>query len=532
MYSVNNTKINSTQLTQLLTRLGSLLKTHDLVTDSRKLTDNCIFCAYLGTKVDGRDFIEFAVQHGAGVVLYVPAPNFVIPTHTSVMQDGIHNTLYIPVDNLAQYVGLLAADKYNHPSERFTTIGVTGTNGKTSIANWLNQAYLLLQQKPAIIGTTGAGVYPNITDYAMTTPDPITLQKLLADFVSSNINYLVMEVSSHALHQGRVNGINFKTAIFTNLTPDHLDYHGTMEEYFKAKRELFYWHGLENAIINIDDPYGKRLYDELSVSKLGNNELTPNIISYGIDDKKCQICDLYAFDIVMDLSGMKFKINYHGKIQQFQVAVIGKFNIYNLLAVAAQLVIDGYDLEQIASVFAQIKSVCGRMDAIIQPNAPLVVVDYAHTPDALYNTLITLQQIPHLGKIYCVFGCGGDRDKTKRGLMGQIAVANSDHVIITTDNPRSEKPAAIIADIISGMPATHTATKLNDINNTNYTVIEDRSQAIECAIKNAKIGDIILIAGKGHETYQEINGVKHEFSDFKIANNILQQLVVVGEIKK
>ena len=321
---------------------------------------------------------------------------------------------------------------------------------------------------------------------------------------------------------------------------------------------------LDNAIINIDDNYGKRLYNELmnhqliinnqNKSKNKNsdgiksespmNVIAPinviNIVTYGIQNiqdnqNNHSLYDLYATNITMDLSGMQFTLNYNDKSQNItktqlvKVSIIGKFNIYNLLAVGAQLIIDGYNLAQIVEIMPKLKPVCGRMDSIIKPNAPLVIVDYAHTPDALYNTLITLQQVQHYGSIYCVFGCGGERDKAKRGLMGQVAVDNADYVIITTDNPRSEVPADIISDIISGIKINTNKANMNEVNTNKqikqhqqpYQIIEDRKLAIEHVIKNAKFRDIVLIAGKSHETYQEINGVKHHFSDFEIANNAL-----------
>ncbi|HLX54738.1 MAG TPA: UDP-N-acetylmuramoyl-L-alanyl-D-glutamate--2,6-diaminopimelate ligase, partial [Aquella sp.] len=353
------------------------------------------FCAYPGSANDGRNYIESAIANGAKAILYEPGINLKIPVKN------------IAIKNLIYFVGLLAAAKFGNPSQKFNTIGVTGTNGKTSVTHWLNQMYTSLGSKTAIIGTTGAGVYPDIIDYESTTPDPITLQKLLSSFADRKIDVLAMEVSSHSLHQGRVNGTAFKTAIFTNLSQDHLDYHKTMEAYYLAKRDLFYWQCLEHAIINVDDEYGKRLVNELR-DDIAKNKSPLKILTYGIDNG-----DLRARDLSITLSGMSFKLIYGGEEHAVHVKVIGRFNVYNILAVVACLISNGYKLSAIVPLLHELKPVCGRMDAIIQKDCPLVVVDYAHTPDALLNTLNTLRNVEHSGQLYCVFGCGGNRDAAK-----------------------------------------------------------------------------------------------------------------------
>lgn len=481
-----------TILTRIISDLGYFLSIHDLVIDSRKVSNHSIFCAYPGFGNDGRKYIENAISQGAKAILY---------------ESGINprlSILNIAVANLKHYIGLLAAYKYDDPSQKFYTIGVTGTNGKTSVTHWLNQLYTLLGNKTAIIGTTGAGIYPLITDYESTTPDPITLQKSLFQFAEQNVDITAMEVSSHALHQGRVNGVAFKTAIFTNLTQDHLDYHKTMEEYYKAKRELFYWRDLEQIIINTDDEYGKRLFDELSVD-LKKISPPPAIIAYGINSGA-----LRASDVKITLSGMGFTIGYQGEAYPVQVKLIGRFNVYNILSVVASLLAKGHPLAKIVKLLGKLTPVCGRMDAIIEPGRPLIVIDYAHTPDALQNALHTLKDVEHEGRLYCVFGCGGDRDRTKRPLMGALATSIADFSFITSDNPRTEEPGEIIKEIVLGASSS------------NYEVIIDRAAAITQAISKASAHDIILIAGKGHEIYQEINGVKHHFSDFEIAKHVLK----------
>lgn len=526
MFSTKNNKINPDVLTQLISELGYLLKEFDLVIDSRKITKNSIFCAYPGTATDGREFIQNAIENSAKVILYEDSTSNqeqdvdeesvnkipVIPNNDTRVTDcalGIHKNekdiKYLAVSDLKFYAGLLAAYKYDYPSKKFKTIGITGTNGKTSIAYWLNQAYTQLKKTTGIIGTLGAGIYPEIASHSITTPDPITLEQLLAKFADSKVDMVAMEASSHALDQGRVNGIDFDTAVFTNLTQDHLDYHHDMESYYQAKRELFYWQGLKQAVINLDDEYGARLYSELYGLKSSDSQFTVNnLITYGFTNG-----DVQANNIKVTIAGTKFNLQYKNESVPVEVKIIGKFNIYNLLAVTAVLLLDGYSLTEIADVLASLTPVCGRMDAIIVPNKPLVVVDFSHTPDSLKNALLTLKEVEHNGKVYCVFGCGGNRDNSKRPIMGAIAAELADEVIVTSDNPRFENPSTIIDQIVAG------------IKDVPYQRIENRKNAIEAVLKIATANDIVLIAGKGHENYQEINGIKEQFSDFTIATNTL-----------
>ena len=491
MYSLKNSLISDEIIAQHVSVLGLLLASQgNLVIDSRKINHGDIFCAYKGTTNDGREYIHSTIENGASAILYEP------PYIDSKIK--IEN---YPVPNLMQLVGIFAAHKYDYPSRSMRNFAVTGTNGKTSITHWLNQAYSFLGHQAAIIGTTGAGIYPNLNDYASTTPDPITLQQLLVKFKDANVNILAMEVSSHALHQGRVNGVNFDTAIFTNLTQDHLDYHKTMDNYFAAKEELFYWSGLKNAVINSDDEYGQRL-----INRLNESQSPVNIISYGINSG-----DVCARDIKLSNRGCEFILIYEDHQALVYAPVIGLFNVYNLLAVIASLLINDVKFSQIAEIVSTLKPVTGRMDAKIITGKPLVVVDYAHTPDALEKALSTLKEIKGNGQLICVFGCGGNRDRTKRPLMGQAVARYADKIIITTDNPRFEEPEAIIADILPAMT------------DSQFLVEIERKEAIHKAIKMALADDIILVAGKGHETYQEIRGVKHPFSDFEIIRESLEE---------
>lgn len=491
MYSLHNQRINPNTFAQLIDKLGLLLTNHALVIDSRKLQLGDIFCAYPGTATDGRKFITSAIQAGAQAILYEPE----IPSEPSVIN--------FPVTNLMHYVGLLAAHQANYPSQDMLNIAITGTNGKTSISHWLNQAYTFLAQTSAIIGTTGAGIYPAVSDYASTTPDPITLQRLLQQFKQAQVDVLAMEVSSHALDQGRINGVSFSTAVFTNLTQDHLDYHHTMQEYFAAKAELFYWQGLAHGVINADDAYGQQL-----IAKLQTENPRLNLLSYGIEQG-----DLRASDIQLSTQGIKFTLHYKQQEQLIHAKIIGRFNVYNLLAVFGVLLANGIAWDELGIIAGQLKPVIGRMDATIQAGKPLVVVDYSHTPDALEKALSTLREISQQAKLICVFGCGGNRDIGKRPLMGQIATELADHVIITTDNPRNEEPTNIIQDILAG------------VKRSNYQVIIDRKQALIEALNQAKAGDVVLVAGKGHESYQEIKGVKHHFSDLELVAELLNEKV-------
>lgn len=491
----NKSKIDPNTLARLNDQLGFFIKNYDIVIDSRKTSSETIFCAYPGTVVDGRDFIPSSILNGCNIILYEEKQSKI--SSEILNKKGL--TL-IPIRNLQLYIGYIAALKHGNPGNKTYNIAVTGTNGKTSISYWLNQIYTHLNKKTGLIGTLGAGIYPSIMHNNMTTPDPVTLQKVFADFAAKKVDVVVMETSSHAIHQGRINGLDFNTAIFTNLTQDHLDYHGSMENYYQAKKDLFYWQNLQNAIINIDDTYGLRLTKGLKLELPDSL----NIMTYGL--KKA---DVVASNISISISGTTFDLTYKNQTVRIEVKIIGKFNVYNLLAVASQLIIDGYNLIQIQEVFKYITPVLGRMDAIINPEKPLIVVDFSHTPDSLENALLTLREVEHSGKIYCVFGCGGNRDKLKRPIMGEIASKLADVVIVTSDNPRFEEPEEIIDNIVAG------------IKDGSYQRIEDRRLAIKYAIEHANANDIILIAGKGHEDYQDIKGVKGHFSDQEVARYFL-----------
>jgi len=487
-YSIHD-NIDLEQITQLISRLGNLLYANKLITDSRKVTSSDIFVAYKGVYNDGRDYISKVIPFSPACIIYESYDNY----HCDYINS-------YAIYNLSSHLGFIASYKY--PCRSTTSlIGVTGTNGKTSITNWLNQLYYQQNITSGVIGTIGSGIYPEIIDHASTTPDPILLNQLIHG-MSQTAEIIAMEVSSHALDQGRVNGLEYKVAIFTNLTQDHLDYHGNMENYYQAKKKLFLWNSLQVAIINIDDSYGKRLYEELKQERP-----SLQVISYALSDHLADVCPL-SYDCTS--YGVTFKINYDGTVIDLQANLFGKFNLYNLLAIIAYMKYIGVDVDLLQNIIPRLKSVTGRVDEIMLEGKPLVVIDYAHTPDALDNILQTLHDIKKDGRLICVFGCGGDRDRLKRPLMGKIASSIADVVIVTSDNPRHEEPSAIIQDICAGFT------------DNNYQVVLDRHNAIELALETANSDDIVLIAGKGHETYQDVGGVKHYFSDKETAYSILK----------
>ena len=481
-------------------KLASLKQTFTSITsDSRKVKAGALFLAYPGAQSDGRDYIPQAIEAGAASIVW-EQDSFTWNANWQVSNQS--------VSQLKQQVGQIAAEYYHYPSEQLSMIGVTGTNGKTSVSQWIAQCLTSLGQKTAVLGTIGngfIGYQETLSVAANTTPDAILLQGMLADFVAQKADAVVMEVSSHGLDQGRVNGVAFDIAILTNLTRDHLDYHVTMEAYAAAKQKLFAWDGLSVAILNTDDAFGSLLIDTLT-----RQEKT--YISYGFGTADADITsNIVASNLQLHDAGLSMQVTTPLGIAQINAAVLGRFNAYNILAVLATLLALEVGLDDAVIAIAKIKPVLGRMQQFGGGELPLVVIDYAHTPDALEKVLTTLkEQLNEGARLVCVFGCGGDRDAGKRPLMGEIASKLADAVIVTSDNPRSEVPAKIIQDIIAGMRA-------------GYLIEENREAAIHQAIQSANQGDIVLVAGKGHEDYQEISGVKHAFSDALVAQSALKQ---------
>lgn len=473
-----------------MTILASLhdlgIRPSSLTSDSRKVTAGSLFVAYPGDAADGRAYIPQAIANGAGAVLW-EAEGFSWPTDLQAVN--------LPVKDLRKQAGEIADEFYSHPSRALWMVGVTGTNGKTSCTQWLTYCLNSLQRKTAVIGTLGNGFPGELATAINTTPDPIVLHGLLAEYLKQGAVATAMEVSSHGLDQGRVNGVHFDVAVFTNLTRDHLDYHGDMDSYAAAKRRLMEWPGLKLAVLNAEDAYGLTFLQAL------RSEGRP-VLSYGMQsgDVHCTSLDLHE-------TGMQMSVVTPWGEVTLQASVMGRFNAYNLLAVLATLLAMDVPLEAAAQAIATLKPVPGRMEQYGGNAMPVVVIDYAHTPDALENALQALREQTR-GKLWCVFGCGGDRDAGKRPMMGAIASRLADHVVVTSDNPRSENPDTIIADITASM-------------GRNHQIMVDRRAAIAHAIEQAAPGDIVLVAGKGHETYQEIKGVRHAYSDVDVVTTLL-----------
>lgn len=459
-----------------------------LSADSRLIGAGDVFLAFPGDVHDGRHYIPQAVAAGAAAVLW-EAEGYHWPLQTELPN--------LPVPGLRSLAAALAARWYDDPSRALWMTGVTGTNGKTSVAHWLGQALTGTGRTSAILGTLGNGLCGALTPASHTTPDCVTLQRLLADYRAAGAEAAVMEVSSHGLDQGRVRGMHFDVAILTNLSRDHLDYHGDMEAYAQAKAKLFGWPGLKWAVLNLDDEFGRALHQRLQgtdVQRLG----------YGLHRG-----EVLGSALGLDARGIRMTIATPWGRGEIASPLLGEFNAYNLLAVLSGLLAAGVQLDDALRQLGQLRPVAGRMQTLrLGAGGPTVVVDYAHTPDALEKTLKALRPLT-AGRLWCVFGAGGGRDRGKRPLMGGIAAALADAVVVTSDNPRNEAPAAIIADILAGMPPGQTA-------------IIDRAEAIRRAIVTAGVEDVVLVAGKGHEDYQEIHGVRQPFSDLEVARAALE----------
>jgi UDP-N-acetylmuramoyl-L-alanyl-D-glutamate--2,6-diaminopimelate ligase len=455
-----------------------------LALDSRLVKNGDLFLAYPGATGDGRNYLADAIQQGARAIIS-EAEGF-----------AVHQAIPVPlfkVPKLQKQVTHIAGQFYNHPSAKMKVIGVTGTNGKSSISYFIAEALRMQNIKCGLIGTLGSGFWPILQYGTHTTPDPISLQQLMHDFYEQHTQAVAMEVSSHGLDQGRVDAIQFYLAVFTNLTRDHLDYHGSMENYRSAKKRLFSRPSLKYAVINADDDFGLELIEEF-FDKLP-------IVAYTAKQAKTKVQTISAYDIKLNAGGFTANISSHWGEGILHSKLLGRFNLSNLLVVLAVLGIMGIPFSKILESLAALKTAPGRMEILGGGKKTSAVVDFAHTPDALEKVLLTLRE--HcFGKIWCVFGCGGDRDRGKRPLMGRIAERFSDHLIITDDNPRTEDPEQITNDILQGMLYPRSAE-----------VKHDRHAAIAHAIKCAMVGDVVLIAGKGHEPWQIIGKEKLLFND-------------------
>ena len=463
-----------------------------LALDSRQLRPGELFVACAGGRHHGMEFAAEAAARGAVAVLAEPTRKWTAK-RTDQLVAGCPIPV-VPVPGLSRLAGPLAARFFGDPSRRLRVIGVTGTNGKTSISHFLAQA-LDGSARCALIGTLGNGFPDQLAEASHTTPDAIRLQALLAGFVAQGAETVVMEVSSHALHQDRVAGVAFDLAVFTNLSRDHLDYHHSMEAYGEAKARLFAVEGLSGAVINTDDPFGQRLLATLRPDI--------RVLAYGLGGEAPAGVDRWLSAATVETSSRGLRLGVSGSWgpAELSCGLLGRFNAYNLLAVLGALLMSGVPFHRALESVALLKGVPGRMERFGRPGRPAVVVDYAHTPDALAQLLEAVRD--HCtGRLVCVFGCGGDRDRGKRPLMGEVAERLADVVVVTDDNPRSEDGAAIISDILEGVRDPDPVR-----------VERDRGRAIAWAIAHSKADDWVEVAGKGHETDQIIGDLRLPFSD-------------------
>ncbi|MBE1443222.1 UDP-N-acetylmuramoyl-L-alanyl-D-glutamate--2,6-diaminopimelate ligase [Paenibacillus sp. OAS669] len=464
-------------------------------TDSRKVQPGDLFLCISGLVTDGHEYAAKAVEMGAAALVVehdvdVDVPKLVVKDSRFAM-------------------AVIANHFYQYPSRQMKVIGVTGTNGKTT-STYLIEAILSDQGfRTGLMGTIKMKIGSTVTGMERTTLEAVDLQKNLRLMADAGTDYCIMEVSSHALDLGRVKGCSFRTGIFTNLTQDHLDYHETMEQYKAAKGLLFSRLGNDFsddpdehrfAVLNVDDA-ASEYYSKLTSAQ---------VITYGIDHD----ADVRAEQIEITSKGTRFRCVTFRGTADIQMKLVGKFNVYNALAAITAALLEGIPLEAVKKSLEAIESVDGRMEIVNAGQPFLVLVDYAHTPDGLENALSTIKQFAK-GQVYCVFGCGGDRDRTKRPLMGKVTAAYSDYVYVTSDNPRTEDPERILQDIVPGIVEA-------GLHEDRYELVTDRREAIQKAVARATPDDVVLIAGKGHETYQEIMGVKHDFDDREVAKEAIR----------
>ncbi len=457
---------------------------NDIQFDSRKVEDGSVFVAVRGVQVDGHRFIEKAIEKGAKVIVCEDLPE-VLKTEIT----------YVKVESSAETLGKLASNFYGNPSHQLKLVGVTGTNGKTTTATLLYKLFMDLGYKTGLLSTVENKIINDTIKATHTTPDAVQLNALLAQMLAAGVDYVFMEVSSHAIHQRRIAGLKFEGGIFTNITHDHLDYHKTFKEYINAKKQFF--DDLPKsafALTNLDDRRGKVMLQNTAARQK----------TYAIR----KLADFKAKILDNSLTGLHLKING----REFYSQLIGEFNVSNLLAVYGTTTLLGVDEVEALTSMSRLKTAEGRFDYIIE-NEKVAIVDYAHTPDALEKVLATIDQLKGSSQVITVVGCGGDRDRAKRPIMAKVACDYSQLIILTNDNPRTEDPNEILKEMERGVPRYATNRTLT---------ISDRRQAIKTACALAKSGDIILVAGKGHEKYQEINGVKHPFDDKEVLREFLK----------
>lgn len=454
--------------------------------DSKQLKPGGLFFAIKGTKLNGQNFIDEAIERGA--VAVVSEDDFI--TYKNVCK--------VKVNDVRKSCAVVADNFYQHPSQKLNVIGITGTNGKTTTLHLIEAVLRQTGKNCGTIGTISYNVGARSIPATNTTPSAIMIQMFLHEMVKVQIPYCVMEVSSHSLHQFRVDGIIYKSAIFTNLSSEHLDYHQDIREYFAAKRRLFEMLKEESqAIVNADDPFAKQIIEATRAK----------VLTYGIKAP----ADLIACEIKSSIRGSSFKVKTPKGTLDLKTALIGEYNIYNILAAVSLAVSEGIDFEYIQEAVQNFKGTPGRLQKIDCGQDFSVFIDYAHTDDALAKVLGALKKLTKK-RIIAVFGCGGDRDKTKRPRMGRVAAELADFLVITSDNPRSEDPRSIIEEIVKGLPDGF----------KKYKIFLDRKKAIETSLEMAEDGDMVLIAGKGHESYQILKDTVVTFEDGKIAEEILE----------
>ncbi|MDH5433504.1 MAG: UDP-N-acetylmuramoyl-L-alanyl-D-glutamate--2,6-diaminopimelate ligase [Gammaproteobacteria bacterium] len=472
----------------------------ELVLDSRQIKQGDTFVAVIGHVTDGRQYITDALAAGAGLVLAESSDDkdVLIPFH--------HDERVIEVDELGKNLSLIAGNYYNHPSHGMKVFAVTGTNGKTSCSYLICETLKQMNFESFLLGTLGIGAVDHLQTSETTTADPITIQKTMNYASELGAQFAAMEISSHGIVQHRAEAIKLTTAIFTNLSRDHLDYHGTMEAYGEAKQQLFYTPDLENAVINMDDKFGRKIAKNQKVNaKKWLVSCREPMAGSDVDQW------IWIEDVVFSLEGIHAKVFTPWGTGKLDSPLIGAFNLTNLLLVIASVGCVLKDVDLILTVLQQVHAPPGRMQKIAAQGTPLAIVDYAHSPDALEKALMAVRE-HSVGLIWCVFGCGGDRDTGKRPLMAKIAEKLANKVVVTTDNPRTEPVENIKNDIFSGFK------KLDKV-----TYIEDRKEAIQFVIANASSDDAILIAGKGHEDYQIIGNEKIHLSDVEIAQAAIEE---------
>lgn len=482
-------------LSDLLPELGCLhtAEVTGLSQDSRTAKAGDLFIARRGLKTSGAEFAPEAVSNGAAAVLLDASQS---------EAEYLQSVLQVPVvawNTNRLGLGVLADRFYHSPSRKLKVVGITGTNGKTSSAHFCVQALEQLGKRSALIGTLGNGFLSDLSDASHTTPDAVSLHRMLAEYLALGAEAVVMEVSSHAIDQGRIEGVDFDVVGYTNLTRDHLDYHGTEAAYAAAKARLFNEYNVGRQVLNADDPRPATI--------LASNSRGLDRIGFSLSDQS-QVVALIQKEL--HPAGMKLDVKLGAQRFSLELSLLGEFNIANLLLVSGLLLQLGYGADKLAVALSQLQPVAGRMQRILSEKGPTVLVDYAHTPDALEKALAACRAHLSEGQLFVLFGCGGDRDRGKRPMMAAAAERGGDRVWLTSDNPRTEDPQQILNDTLSGfeMPE-QVCTEI------------DRKQAIESAISAATSADIVLLAGKGHETYQEINGERLPFSDAEVAAQVL-----------